>query len=152
MLRRIFPERIDNLYRGHPTAFWLLCVLTFANSGIALVAIFRPDGGAQSADGIPLNTYGVAAAQAVIGVVAFLGLAKLMMDLLFVLALVRYRALVPMMYLVLVVDFVAHRGIGLMKPILRDAGHPGGYVTWVLFGLSAVGLVLSVSGKRYEEI
>lgn len=151
MLDRIFPKQIDNRYRGQPAAFWLMCLLTFVNGGIALVAIFRPDGGAQSADGIPLDSFGPAAAQAVVGVVALLGLAKLWMDLLFVLGLIRYRALVPLMYLVLVADFLAHRAVGLMKPIVREGGHPGGYVIWVLFGLSLVGLALSVVGKEYEE-
>jgi hypothetical protein len=55
---------MDNRYRGHPAAMWLLCVLTFVNTAIALGAIFSPDGGAQSADGIPLDTYGAAGAQA----------------------------------------------------------------------------------------
>jgi hypothetical protein len=151
MLERIFPKCIDNRYRGYRAALWLLYGLTFVNVAIALVAIFRKDGGAQSADRIPLDTYGVAAAQAVIGVVAFLGLAKLLMGLLSVLALIRYRALVPLMYLVLVVDYLAHKGIGWMKPILRDGTHVGGYVTLILFGMSVVGLVLSISGKRYEE-
>jgi hypothetical protein len=147
----MFPKQIDDRYRGHRGALWLLGVLVFLHLGIALVAIFRRDGGAQSADGIPLDTYSAAAAQAVIGIVAFLGLAKLWLGLLSCLALIRYRALVPMMYLVLVVDFFARRAVGLMKPIVREGGHPGGYVTWALFGLSVVGLVLSMVGKRYEE-
>lgn len=152
MLERLFPKQIDNRYRGHPVAFWLLCLLTFMNVGIALAAIFRSDGGAQSADGIPLDTYGAAAAQAVIGVVAILGLAKLLIGLLFVLALIRYRALVPMMYLMLVVDYLAHKGIGWMKPIARNGTRMGIYLTLILFGLSLVGLVLSVSGKKYGDV
>ncbi len=57
MLNRILPEQIDNNYRGHKFAFWLLIPLVLLKLLICLVAIFAPDGGAQSADGIPLDTF-----------------------------------------------------------------------------------------------
>jgi hypothetical protein len=38
MLNRIFPEHIDNHYRGHKFALWLFYPITFMNVAIALVA------------------------------------------------------------------------------------------------------------------
>jgi hypothetical protein len=149
MLNRIFPKQLDNNYRGQKIALWLLALITFVNTGISFVAIFKPDGAAQSADGIPLDTYAPAAAQAVIGVVAFLGLANLLLYIIFIVALIRYRAMIPLMYVLIVLNWLAHKGIGMMKPIVRTGTSPGHYVTWSLFALSVIGMILSLTGKKY---
>jgi hypothetical protein len=149
MLNRIFPERIDNHYHGHKFALWLFYPITFMNVVIDLVAIFKSDGGAQSADGIPLDTFVSGGAQAVIFVVALLGLSGLLLGSLFVLALFRYRAMIPLMYVLLVVDYLGHKGIGLMKPIVRTGTPSGSYVSVALFALTIIGLVLSLRGKDY---
>lgn len=145
MLGRLFPRQIDNRYRGHWIALWLFYPLVFVNVAIAAVAIFRADGGAQSADGIPLDTYPAAAAATVIGIGAFLGLAKLLLGSLYTLAAFRYRAMIPLMYALIVTDLVGRKVIVLYKPIVRMAGTAtGSYVTWTLFALSVIGLVLSL--------
>ena len=151
MLNRIFPKQFDNHYRGHKLALWLFVPIALANVAIALVAIFRNDGGAQSADGIPLDTFTVAAAQSVIGAVALIGLAKLLLGFLFILALLRYRAMIPLMYLLIVVDYVGHKWLGFVKPIMHVAGTSAGtIVTLALFALSVIGLVLSLWGRGYH--
>jgi hypothetical protein len=149
MLNRIFPERFDNHYRGHKFALWLFYPLAFMQVAIALVAIFARDGGAQSADGIPLDTFTSGGAEAVIGVVAFLGLAKLLLGVLFVLAAFRYRAMIPLMYVLILVDFLGHKGIGLMKPIVHVEASSGSYVNAVLITLCVIGLILALRGKDY---
>src|SRR5664279_6241177 len=146
ILHVILPERIDNHYPGHWFALWLFYPITLMNLTIALIAIFARDGGAQSADGIPLDTYVAGGAKAVIAVIAYLGLAKLLLALLFILALIRYRALIPLLYLWLVVDYLGHKGIGYLKPMSRTGTRWGGLVTLTLFALSIVGLVLSLQG------
>jgi hypothetical protein len=148
MPNRLFPDRFDNRYRGHPIAFWLLFPLTFVNIGIGLVSIFRPDSGAQTADGIPLDHFGGGGAQAVIGTVALLGLAKVLMGSLAVLSLARYRAMVPLIYLLMVTDFLAHRAILMMKPIVSGPS-TGGFVVTTLIALSIAGLALSLIGRGF---
>jgi hypothetical protein len=149
MLKRLLPAQFDNTYRGHPVALWLLYLLVFVNTGIGLVSIFRPDSGAQSADGVPLDHFGGGGAQAVIGTVALLGLAKVLSGSLAVLALARYRAMIPLIYLLMVADFLAHRMILMMKPIVSDPS-TGGYVVPVLITLSVIGLALSLIGRGYS--
>ncbi|MHB8077883.1 MAG: hypothetical protein ACYDIE_01335 [Candidatus Krumholzibacteriia bacterium] len=151
MLSRVFPELIDNNYRGYKLAQWLFYPLAFMYVAIALVAIFAKDGGARSADGIPLDTFTSGGAEAVIGVVAFLGLAKLLLGLLFILALFRYRAMIPLMYVLMVVDYLGHKGIGLMKPIVRDGASSGSFVSIALIAVSIIGLVLSLTGRGYSR-
>ena len=148
MWQRLFPKSIDNQYRGHPAGLWLFIPITFVNLVISLVAIFARDGGAQSADGVPLDTFGPAAADAVIAVVAVLGLAHLLLVLLFVLALVRYRAMIPLMYALLVADYFCRKGIRLIKPIPHVGTPAGVSVSLILIALSLVGLALSL-GKPH---
>ena len=149
MLNRIFPAAFDNTYRGHRLAFWLLVPLTLLNLVIDVMAILAPDGEAQSADGIPLFSYPPAAAAAVVGVVGFLGLAGLLLGVFRILALTRYRAMIPLIYALLVLEYPAHKAVGLIKPIARFGGTHGADITLVLFGLAVVGLALSVTGKGY---
>jgi hypothetical protein len=151
MLNRIFPKALDNRYRGHWLGLWLFVPIVLLHTAIDLVGIFKSDGGAQSADGIPLDTFPPVAAEAVVGVVAFLGFAGLMMGLMYLVALFRYRAMIPLMYLLIVVDYLGHKGVGLMKPIVRVAGANGGYITLALFTASVIGLALAVSGKGYQS-
>jgi len=146
MASRIFPASFDAGYRGHRLGLWILWPLTALNLLIDLGTIFSADSAARP-DGIPLAAYPPDAARAVVGVAAFLGLSDLLLTLLCVLALVRYRSMIPLMYLVLVVQWLAHKGVGLMKPIARDGAHMGGYVTLAIFTLSLLGLVLSLQGK-----
>jgi hypothetical protein len=152
MLNRIFPGAFDNHYRGSKIALWLFVLITFVNTGISLVAIFRPDGGAQSADGIPLDSFAPAAAQAVIGVVAFLGLANLSLCVLFIVALICYRSMIPLLYSISVIEWLAHKGIGQMKPIVRTAATTGHYVSFGLLAVTVIGLILSLTGKNYWPI
>lgn len=150
MLNRLFPARFDNVYRGHPVAQWLLYALTFVNLGIGFATVFRPDSGAQ-ADGIPLDRYGGGGAAAVVSAVALLGLAKILMGLLAVMALARYRSMIPLVYLLMVTDFLAHKAIGAMKPMVYLSGASAGYIVPTLIALSIVGLALSLIGRGYAE-
>jgi len=151
MLERLFPSTFDNQYRGYRLALWLFILITFVNTGISLVAILRPDGGAQSADGIPLSSYSPAAAQAVIGVIAFLGLSNLVLCMINVLALFRYRSMIPLLYAFAAIIFLGHKWIGAMKPIVRVASaSPSGFVNLSLFAITLLGLALSLMGARYD--
>ena len=151
MLQRIFPKVFDNRYLGQSAALWLFGLLMFLHLGISLVAIFRADGGAQSADGIPLDRFGADAAQAVIGVVAFLGLARLMTDLLAVVALLRYRTMVPLLLLMMLLEQGGHKLVRAMKPIGRTGVTTGSYVSLGLLALTVLALGLSLVGRRYGE-
>ncbi len=150
MLNRIFPERIDNNYHGHKFAFWLLFPIIFLKVVISLVAIFAPDGGAQSADGIPLDTFVSGGAEVVVSVFALWGLTQLLLGLLFVLALVRYRAMVPLIYVLILVELLAKKGIFWVKPIVTTGTTSAISLSLVLIVLSIIGLALSLRGAGYE--
>ena len=126
MLSRIFPSQFDNTYRGHPAGYWVMVVFVIVNLGIGLVTIFSPDSGAQSADGVPLFTFTYGGAMTIIGIAALLGLGSVVMGLLYALAALRYRSMIPLMFVIIVGTFAGRRILGVFKPIIHDGVHPGG--------------------------
>jgi hypothetical protein len=151
MLDWILPRPLDNTYRGHPAALWLFALVVLARTGVALGIIFNGRVAAQSADGIPLDSYGAGAAQAVVTLFAILGLAQLVISVFGVLALTRYRAMIPFMFVLLLIEHLARRWILLVKPIARIGAHPGGVLNLALIALMIVGLVLSLWSGREER-
>ena len=144
MLERLFPQTANNDYRGNRIALWVfvpITVVTLVRSGIH---IFRADGGAQSIATIPLDTYSDPAATAVILVFALWGLSQLLLGLLYLVVLVRYRALIPLMYLTLILEYGGRLALGAWKPLETLQTPPGARVTPILIVLSLAMFALSL--------
>lgn len=151
MLSRLFPARIDNRFRGHVLALWLFVPITLMKVALGLGHIFTADGGAQSVSTMPLDTYPAGAAQNVVALMARMGLEQLLLGALFVVVLLRYRAMVPLMFAVVVVHYFAQRGIASMKPLALAGTSGASTPALVIAVLAVVGLVLSLAGKGYRE-
>ncbi len=150
MLRRLLPERIDNDYRGHPIALWVFYPVALVTLGRSLVHMFLADGGAQSIATIPLDAMTPNGAAAVILIFALWGLSQLLLGLVYVLVLWRYRALLPLMYLLLLVEYVGRLGLGAWKPMETLATPPGAIGNFVVIALGAAMLVLSLRPGRED--
>ena len=151
MLNRIFPERFDNNYRGHKLALWLFIPIVLMKVGISLSSIFDTYNVVRSADGIPIDTFTSGGAEAVVSVTTLLGLSQFLLASLGVLALVRYRAMIPFMYVLLLVEYLAKKWILLVKPIVRTGTSPSTYVNLVLIALLIAGLVLSLRTRSSDR-
>ncbi|HZA55841.1 MAG TPA: hypothetical protein VE616_16445, partial [Candidatus Udaeobacter sp.] len=106
MLDRIFPQQFDNNYRGHKLALWLFALLVLMKLGISLSSILDTYNVVRSADGIPIDTFTSGGAEAVVSVTTLLGLSHFLLASLGVLALVRYRAMIPLMYVLLLAEYL----------------------------------------------
>lgn len=148
LMTRLFPARLDHDYRGHPAALWLLGLLVAVKSIMSLNAIANGATVLTGADGIPLDTYPLAAVQTVIALFAIWGLGHLMLALLGVIALARYRAMVPLVLVLLLLEHVARRGILLALPIARADARPGLGINLVLLAVTAVALALALRPRR----
>lgn len=154
MLNHLLPRQIDNTYHGYKLALWLFAVIVFMKTTISLNAIFNGRSVASSADGIPLDTFTPAGAQAVVSLFAAWGLAQLIICLLCILVLARYRALVPFMFALLVLEHLSRRLIFLVMPIVKTGTSPGFFVNLILLALMVVGLALSLrrtQAVRFEN-
>lgn len=145
MLERLLPRSIDQGYRGHPLALWVLVLLTLMSLGRSLVHIFFEDGGAQSIATIPLDSFTPNGAAAVVTIFAMWGLSQLLLALVYVVVLWRYQALIPLVYLLLVAEWGGRLLIGLGKSV-ETVERPPGAVGNVVFPL--VGLVMLALSLR----
>ena len=144
MLNQFLPPQIDNTYRGHKLALWLFGLIVLMKVAMSVNSIFNGRVVASSADGIPLDTFTPAGAQAVVSLFAAWGLGQLMICLLCILVLVRYRAWIPFMFALLLVEHLGRRLIFWVMPIVRTGSSPGFAINLVLLALMILGLVLSL--------
>lgn len=147
MFGTLLPLRIDNSYSGHKLALWLFALVVFMKTSIGLGTIFNGRNAATTADGIPLDSFTPAGAQAFLSLFAAWGLAQATIGLLCVVVLVRYRALVPFMFSLLLLEHLCRRLIFFRMPITRTADAPGLAINLALIAVIIVGLVLSLRNR-----
>ena len=147
MLDRLLPSPVDNRVRGHKLALWLFYPITLVSLVRSCIHIFRSDGGAQSIATIPLDTFPPDAAVTLIGLFAQWGLSQLLMAGLFAVVLFRYRALLSLMYLLLLAENLGRVCIGAMKPIVTVETPRGGPASLIFIVVAALGLILSLRWK-----
>lgn len=147
---RLFPRKIDNNYAGLKTALWLFAFVILIRAIQSVMIIVNGHSIAQSADGIPLETYPAAAAQTIVAIFALSSLNRLMISLIGAVVLVRYRRAVPLMFLVLGLTYLGTQLITQFVPIVRVGTPPGVIMNRVLIGLTIVGLVLSLWKRRRQ--
>ena len=150
MLTRIFPDMLDNRFRGHVLALWLFVPLLALEAIMGGNSILNARDIAMHADGIPLDSYSTAAAAAVVSLFALLGFCRLLFAALGLLVLIRYRAAVGLMYLLFLIVHLGSKVLTTIHPIARaggGSGNMGTIIVWSLTGAFALGLLLSLIGK-----
>lgn len=149
MLSRLFPKQFDNAYRGHVLGLWILAALALAKLAMGTNVMIQPDFVAVSADSMPVDSYGAAAAP-VIAFFAVWGLGQVILALLAALSLIRYRAMAPLMFLMLLIEQLGRKVLLALHPVHTLAtGLSVNVVTNAAFlALMLIGLVLSLMNRR----
>ena len=98
-LKSIFPKTIDNVLYGHKVSLWFFYLITIVSIIRSLIHMFKADGGAQSIATIPLDSFTVDGASVIVGIFAYWGLLQFMFGLLQLIIALRYKSLIPLMYL-----------------------------------------------------
>jgi hypothetical protein len=148
-LLRLFPAVADNRFQGHRAALWLLGLFIALKFVMSVNSIFNTAAVAQGADGIPLDTFAPEAARAVLLLFALLALGQLMLAVTALTALIRYRALVPLIYALLLVEQIARRLILESYAVARTgSSSAGSYVNYGLLALLSIGFALSLLRPR----
>jgi hypothetical protein len=144
MFDKLLPQPIDNKYSGSKIALWLFGLIVFVHILQSLVVIVNGHSIAQSADGIPLETYPAAAAQTIVAIFMVSSLRRLIISLICVVVLFRYRSAVPLMFVVLGLNYLGGEVIFQFVPMVRVGTPPGVVVNLIMFGFTIVGLALSL--------
>ena len=150
MFDTLFPQRFDNTYRGYQVALWLFGLVVSVRIVQSVAVIFNGYSTARDADGIPLDTYTPAAAQTVLALFAQGSLWRLTFCLLCVLVLVRYRSAIPLMFSLLLLNYLAAQMILQFVPLVRTGTPPGPIVNLVIFALTIIGLGLSLRSRGLQ--
>ena len=146
-LEKVLPKNVDNNYRGHPLALWFFFLITLMTIVRSLLHIFLPDGGAQSIATIPLDSYNNGGAEAVIFIFSYWGLSQLMFGLLYLIVSLKYKSLIPLMYLTLILEWGGRLGLSFYKSIETTGQAPGGVGNMVLPALCLLMFMLSIRQK-----
>ena len=153
MLNRLLPTRADNTFDGYRAALWLLGLFIALKGVMGVNSILNTASVAAGADGLPLDSFGPEAARTVLMLFALTSLGQLMLAVIALITLIRYRALVPLMYAVLLGEHLARRFIVQGYEVARTEGiSVGGYVNLGLLTLLALGLTLALIPRRQRDV
>jgi hypothetical protein len=122
--------------------FALYTLLSVVRSCIHLLA---PDGGAGSIAGMDLTVEG---AQGIVFAFALWGSAQLLLAIIQLVAVWRYRSLIPFLYVLLLVETGLRILVGQMRPVSFAHTPPGAIGNFILPPLVLVMLVLSLLPEK----
>ena len=151
MFGRLFPRQFDNSYGGPWLALVILGLLLFfrlAQTGMGLVS---PVLVIRGPDGILFDTFNAPAQAAFTYVFRLLCFLNILVCLIGVLALVRYRAMVPLIYLVLLFLLAGQKVMGQLFPVPRAPEAFGGLMILGMLTVTFLGLVLSLIRPRNRQ-
>src|SRR6476619_1141489 len=95
---RLLPRSIDNTFDGYRVSLWIFWFVTLIRAFQSVVIIFNGWTTVVNADGVPLGSYPADAAQTVLALFAAASLWRLIFCLMGLVALIRYRSAVPLLF------------------------------------------------------
>lgn len=149
-MERLFPEQAKNEFKGYKfaeMAFLIFIIFTIVRSLIHLIA---PDGGAGTIATINLDVEG---GDAIVTIFALWGSSQLLMAFVYVIVYLRYKNLIPIMYVLIIIEYSMRIIIGLVKPLETTGIAPGAIGNYVIIPMAIIMLVFSLlSPKDQKEI
>jgi hypothetical protein len=142
----LFPAKADNTIRGWKLPFYVFILVAVISTVRSFIHLLSPDGGAGSIAGMDLS---VAGASGIIFAFALWGSSQLLMSIVQLLVIFRYRSLVPFMYLMLILEILLRELVGHMKPVTFAHTPPGAIGNQIMLPLAILMLALSLwSGMK----
>jgi hypothetical protein len=147
MLESIFPKQLNHESQGSSTAKWVFVIITAVTIVRSLIHMFAPDGGAQSIATIPLDSFTPQGASTVVLLFAIWGLSQLVIGIIYIVVLWRYQAMIPFMYLLIIVEYGMRIVLGVLKPIEATGTTPGAIGNFIILPVAVVMFVLSIRNR-----
>jgi len=140
---QLLPRQLDSQYRGRKAALWLFGVVILLRAFCAVNSVLFGHFVARVSEGIPATAL-AAGQDAIVGLLGLRGLSQVMLCVLYLLALTRYRALVPFMFLLVLVEVLGRLVIVQLTPLAPVGTPPATYLHLAVLALSVIGLPLSL--------
>lgn len=146
-MNTLFPRVAENRYPGRRPGLWMFALMLLKIAMGVNVMVNAPHV-ARSADGVPVDTFVAAAAAAFSFVFAAWGLSQFVLGLASLVVLLRYRSLVPLAFLCLLIEQIGRMLLRFRWPVDRIATAPGTAINVALTAIMVLGFVLSVWPPR----
>lgn len=146
-----FPRRLDNDFAAPRIVPWLFGTAVLFKSFCAVNSTFNSHFVARVSEGIPIGNFPPAAEQTVAALLGMRGLAQLMMCLLCVVALVRYRAMIPLLFSLMLIEVLGRLLILNADPMATPGFHPAVVLHLAVLALCLFGLPLSLRRSERSE-
>jgi hypothetical protein len=137
----ILPARVDNTIRGVKLPFYVFCLLALISTARSCIHLLSPDGGAGTIAGMDLT---VAGAGGIIFAFGLWGSSQLLFAIIQLLVVFRYKSLVPLMYLMLILEILLRELVGVIKPVIFAQPPPGEIGNQIVLPLAGVMLILTL--------
>lgn len=145
----LLPAQIDNTIRGTKIPFYIFTLYAIVSTVRSCIHLLSSDGGAGTIAGMDLS---VAGADGIIFAFALWGSSQLLFALIQLLAVIRYRSLIPFMWLMLALEILLRELVGKMKPVTFAHTPPGAIGNQIILPLAVVMVVWSLwSGSKKTE-
>jgi hypothetical protein len=142
----LLPAKIDNTIRGWKLPFYIFALYAVISTVRSCIHLLSPDGGAGTIAGMDLTTAG---ADGIIFAFGLWGSSQLLFAIIQLLVVLRYRSLVPLMYLMLMLEVLLRELVGRMKPVTFAHTPPGAIGNQLILPLAALMLALALwSGMK----
>ena len=146
ILNILLPKQVNNRQRRSQIPLYVFALYTAISTVRSCIHLLAPDSGAGSIAGMDLN---MAGASGIVFAFALWGSAQLLLAFVQLLVVVRYRALVPLFYLLLIAEILLRMLVGHMKPVSFAHTPPGAIGNWILLPVALLMLAWSLwSGSR----
>ena len=146
-MNTLFPRIADNHYPGRRPGLWMFAFMLL-KIAMGLNVMLNAPQVARLADGVPVDTFAVPAAAAFSFVFAAWGLGQFVLGVASLVVLVRYRSLVPLAFLCLLIEQIGRMLLRFRWPIDRIPTAPGTAINVALTAIMILGFVLSVWRPR----
>lgn len=138
---RVFPKLADSNFRGYKIAEVVFILITAATIIRSCIHMLAPDGGAGTIAGI--NT-SVAGGPNIISIFALWGLSQLLMGFVYLTVFLRYKSLIPLMYILIILEYAGRIAIGHYKPLVVSHTPPGAIGDYIIVPIAIIMLILSL--------
>lgn len=150
-MERLFPAQIDNKFRGHWLGLIIFILVIIAKGGQAIQGIIHTRHVATGPDAIDLAGIGNSQVNDILSLFATIGLYALILPVLGLAVLARWRAMIPFMYLCFILFYLATRLLHLLHPsFANERTTYGAYVNLGILAVMVVGLLLSLWGRKEQ--
>ena len=145
----LLPAQIDNTIRGTKIPFYIFTLYAIVSTVRSCIHLLSSDGGAGTIAGMDLS---VAGADGIIFAFALWGSSQLLFAMIQLLAVIRYRSLIPFMWLMLALEILLRELVGKMKPVTFAHTPPGAVGNQIILPLAVAMVVWSLwSGSKKTE-